>query len=414
MRTRVQNGIQSTSTKLALTLFAAALAVQTGGELQAQADSPWTPPSHSYSIQASTPQGIPQKSGTPAKITGSISLVGQLMWMLGVDDSHNTCTGNSKAAGCQQQTLINQLASDGLSLQATFPDPTNDVTSQLSLSGNQSAIQFSFTTPILKSTDLNTLTLQLIHTNANLQALEVIQAKLLVRVAALNSLLSQLASQGKYSKSDLQFLTTLLACMNAISARITQQIQASTSVVAEIVYPLQVDNVVAQTGSSSSVLGHFRVGISSTLGSGIEGESTSFQTIITHLGDWDDSEIGLWADWGWTDLPGDKYVAQYYWNGKLLSQSTAQTLPIGSSMTQSFSSGELEPGNSNSFEAKLNSSGMMFFLTSTLSDLTYHLPVATDTVAPTWLTGSTPDASHPYVQTSTTRFRTRSRRFWTR
>ena len=327
MRSHVFKKQQNAQWQLVLTLIAVSLAAGFSRPREALADAPWTPPSHSYTIQASTPQGIAQKSGSAAKITGTISLVGELPWMLEIGDAHNQCNGSSKGPGCQEQALLNQLASDGLSLQAFFPDTTTNVTSQLSLSGNESQIQFTLNTPNLKSTDLNTLTLQLIHTNPNLQALQVVQAKLQVRIAALSSLLSQLTSQGKYSTADLQFLTSILNCLNMVSARITQQIQASTSVIAQIVYPLQVDNVVAQPGLNSSVLGHFRVAISSPVGSAIQGESYPLTSTITHLGDWDDADDGYWTDWNWTDLPSNQYVVQYSWNGKTVSQSTPQKLP---------------------------------------------------------------------------------------
>ena len=92
-------------------------------EYSSAGGSIWNPPSHGYVIQPALPSQVARSSGMSAKLSGVITLVGNLPWMV----SRPSCKNNFLGLGCKKKPLIEQLAEDGLSIQAFFPDATTDV-----------------------------------------------------------------------------------------------------------------------------------------------------------------------------------------------------------------------------------------------------------------------------------------------
>jgi RHS repeat-associated protein len=364
-----------------------------GAELQ------WNPPNHGYIIQAMTPQGIPQTSGTPAKVSGTITFVGDAH---GKPDALGKChngkvnahgKGNGKKDCPPLPNLLDQLSEDGVTVQAFFPDQTSDVSQQITLQGSPTSIQFSYTSPNLNPSSLNTFTIQVLRADPNVKALQAVQSKLEARIAALNALKAKLAAQ-QFSSQDLHEIQSLLGALSAISARITQKIQAGTQVIAQSILPLQVGNVVTSAaGLNSSLLGHFRVLLSADRGTSIDGEKTTLHARITRLGDWndgsaDDSDDGWWGD------DSDKYVAQFFWKGSKVKETSPQAIADGATVSFDLSTAKLEPEDLNTWEARLYSWDQEDGLGKLFADLTYLHPVANDATSPTWLAGATPNSAH--------------------
>ena len=71
------------------------------------ADADWKAPEHGFVISLSTSSGIPQKTGVPATVSGTVSLVGKY---------------GETGGGPSAQTILDVFAADGVELQASFPD----------------------------------------------------------------------------------------------------------------------------------------------------------------------------------------------------------------------------------------------------------------------------------------------------
>ena len=204
---------------------------------------------------------------------------------------------------------------------------------------------------------------------------------------------------------DIPALRALLASLVSASNQIEQKINASAQVLAKNEFPLQVDNVVAQGGFNSSVLGHFRIELSSELGFGIEGEKTQLHARILHLPEGSADDDDLWGDdWDWGNGPNNPYSAKFYWQGTLVKEISGQTLPKGATLGFDFATEGVEPDDLNEFVAELSSWKNVghghFQIGSKLAELHSLLPVASDGVSPAWLSGSSPDAAHSYVKSA--------------
>ena len=291
-------------------------------------------------------------------------------------------------------SMVQQLSDDGLTLSATFPDSTTNVITAVKLGDSPNTLSFSYTTPVLSAQALNTFSVQLNSSNPNVVALQNVQAKLGVRTQALQSLLAQLEAQG-YSAKDLSFLTGLISELQSLSSRITAYLQQQPTLVAQTNLPLQVDNVVAQPILMESLQDHLRIQLSADIGSAIQGESTTLHSVVTQIG-FPDTD-------GLDDDANTLFLTNILWMGKVVKTFPAQKIPLGTSISFDYPTAKLEPQNMNAWETTVytsNGVGKNPQYNDVYGDLTMTELVASDTVAPQWLSGSTPDASHPYVQSA--------------
>ncbi|MEK6580237.1 MAG: hypothetical protein AABZ55_13510, partial [Bdellovibrionota bacterium] len=369
-----------TSTRTNTTLFSILLLTHSG--VVAQANDVGTAPDRGYVISVETPQGIPQKSGSPAKFSGNIQLSGRKY------DHYK---------GHDRKTLLEMMRDDGVSVQIFFPDFTNPVTPSVSLSSTKKEVSFQYTTPNLNAVDLNTLIIQVSKVSDQMQSLLRIQSKLQKRIAALNDLISSL-SKKHHPESIISEIRKLRDRLAVITAKIDQRSSQEPMILAENRFPLQINNLVTQPSLNSTVMGKYKIILEFDIGSAIDGEKTKAHATITNLRKQGDDSRNS------NDDGDDKKLAQFYWNNSLVKEMI-QALPGGSTISFNYDTPKLFAANQNVFSATLSNKGDGRDWDHDYDDdgkllarLSLKEPVAQDLVAPIWLAGSTPDLNHAFVK----------------
>lgn len=357
----------------------------------------WSVPDHGFTIAIETPQGIPQRSGSMAKITGKINLIGARLKGQGsgkgnaTDDFHWKPNTHQKEKDATD--LLDLMKKDGVEIKAYFPDFTKEITNNVVVRAQGNHLAFDFDTPHLNRNDPNAFILQVVHHSPAFGSLQKIQAKIERRVFELNRRAAKLAGKGA-NVSDAGTLHAMAKQLEALSSKLARKLGARVETLAEARFPLQVDNIVSGPSYSNTVMNKFRLLVEFNIGSAIEGEKVTAVGSITNLRKPEDLELKD-EDRDVSDL----WLARFFWQGNQVQEIGPEAFANGSTISFSHATGKLLPGNLNLFATSIyawneaeSSAGKRF------GNIGLVEPVAPDTTVPKWVAGWTPDTDHPYVQ----------------
>lgn len=355
------------ATRVSFALFASLLGV--ASEAQAWHFSN----ENAYQVDLNTANVIAQKSGATAQIQGKL-------------------TGLKAANGSAitGKDLNKLLRDDQLEIRAYFPDFTQEVTSDLKLSTNSQNIGIAYQTPILQSSALNTMIVQIKHASPETEELQRVDAKIDFKILSLRAWIDNLVRSHGDGKT-IQGLKDLLSQWIIYDQQVEAQIKASYQIVAEMRLPLQVDNQVAGSSYKSYIANHFQFSVTYDLGSAIQGDTALATGAI------------VWAACDAHHMPAKdtQYTATFFWNGKVVQKLSPQQVDSGTPLQFAYSTGKLSPSIVNTFSESLDSKVTVsknVTKQSNLGLLALIDPVAADSVAPSWIGVVTPDASHADVQ----------------
>jgi RHS repeat-associated protein len=324
----------------------------------------WNAPDYGYRLDVSVTGGVAKQVGDRAVFRGSLQKVDSrdsfLGWLLGWFNSED-------------------LRRDGVQLKLFYPTILSDVTSQAQIN---SRYEFTFTSPVLSGPGV--LIAQVSNRSSRTESLQKAQAKLDLRVAALEEKIAFLSSRHAH-KSEIDLLKRYRAVLAAISARVTDRINRESEILAEARIPLVVANQSGGDFYNSSVIGKFRFTVSYQ-GAPIEGTAVVAHTEIRNLST--------------SDSSNDKWIIEYNWNGAEVRESSPAKIAAGQVVVYDYPIAKLDPSKSNLFEIELfkaKSNGQKE--SKAYGELAFALPAVEDNTAPAFqLAVSTPDSAHPYVR----------------
>ncbi len=330
------------------------------------------------------PEKIPSKSGESILINGTIKYVKKSQ-SKPKDDVSN---GSDKKNG-----LLEEFKAQGIDIVGAFPSSAVDISSELTLeSSSDNEIRFSYQSKNIIADDLNQFSLKVYnnHTNKSaLKKLSIIQGKIEKRIQLLTKLKNKFES-GKAKKEAIAVIEKEIAKLTAISSKIANKLNTNGNLMAENTYAIQVDNLTANFSKISTVMNDFRFVIDSNIGSVIQGMSVNFKAKIvslSHANENSDSTEG-----------GDGYLAEFYFNDQKVSSQKVIEPRKNLNIVFDYATASLQSADQNVFSIALYHLDDAGQKGRKIGSLNYKIPVITDSVKPTWLSGAVPNHQDRYVQ----------------
>lgn len=314
----------------------------------------WKSPDRGFSIDAEASSGVSHNPGDLVRINGNIR------WL------HADSAGSKPAP-------TNILAN--LDVRFYFPDYTNEVTSQVSF--NKNILKFTYDTPALNASDVNTLIVVVGRVSDKDKQLEKIKSKLDRRIAALQAIANDPAAADLASRLQL------------LSQRIGATVSSRFQTLARLEMPLQVGNGRAAATVHETLISGFLFNMTAQPGAAIEGERAKVKATITNF--------RKLLDFNDTESHGPQWVAKFSWPGMETKEIGPQTIATGASITHEFTSTKLVADGANELTAaifKVEDDGSL----QRFGTVTHDLQTASDEVAPTIVVTS-PLSNMQYVKT---------------
>lgn len=169
-----------------------------------------------------------------------------------------------------------------LHIQAFYPDMTSDVSSLFKVTQKGQKREFEYKTPSLVSDDLNVLTVLVGEIDPRVIRFGSIKAKLQRRLKIIDSKLTYLR---KYKPDSyiIDILERVRGHLSKICKKIDIRNAQQPTVLAQYNYPIQVDNKVSAPRYYSTLIGGFRVELSSDIGNIFESEKVQIQSRVSNV-----------------------------------------------------------------------------------------------------------------------------------
>lgn len=277
---------------------------------------------------------------------------------------------------------------------AYFPDSLNDVSDKLIVtqSKDKKSWSYKFKTEKLKATDLNQFTITIGTDEEKTTDLLAVKAKLEKRILILNDIKANYVGRSGYGFNDnLAYLNKTINYLNGLIGKINIALDSVPENLAQLRYPLQLENnLAAPLFYSSNFSGH-KIGMKLPIGVAFEGEKATIEASITNLSNKsfyfpeildDDLSIGVLKFDG-----KQKYKISIQNDGSNLVSTLPFSLGFGETKTLTVQSKALKITDINKVKTLVESSSSSVFDTlnwfnRTLGTLSYDLFVIEDRVAP--------------------------------
>jgi hypothetical protein len=361
----------------------------------------WSPPRHALLLSSTTPLDIAQHSGRSATITGTLTAHA-------VDPNTGILADLNADPNLSARAISDVESGAAQRLRFYFPDANHEVTSNVLVTKiNPRILQFTYMTPPLNAVDsLNVFVARVTSAADDSTALLATKTKLDLRVALISSILNSAKSTRADAKEFVALVRTRQR-FQELSDSLQRTLERRTTVLSEMRFPLQVDNQVAAPGFVSTIIGHFRMSITATPGSAIQGETATAILNVTNLLGGGASEIAIEDERNWSIF--------YYWQGKEAGAVGPVTIAHGEARSLTFTTPKLNADAPGILSLSLTAVGRGASVARPISrlggsnlarrgagpvfgTLSLALPVARDAIAPVWQPGATPDWGHPFAR----------------
>lgn len=284
--------------------------------------------------------------------------------------------------------------SESIVFKAYFPDSVTDVSDKLVItqSKDKKSWDYKFKTEKLKATDLNQFTITVGIEDKRTAELLRIKAKIEKRILILANIKKSYTSKNlNIFKENLIYLNKLIAYLNGIIGKINIALEKIPENLAQLRYPIQVENnVSAPLYYSSNFSGH-KVALNLPVGALFEGESTVIEASLTNL-----SNKNIYFPQILDETPPSanfkfdgkqRYKISIQNDGSNLVSTSPFTLGLGETKKISIKSKPLKITDINKIRTIFESSNTGVFdifnlFNRTLGTLSYDLFVIEDKLAP--------------------------------
>ncbi|WP_413584449.1 Ig-like domain repeat protein [Bdellovibrio sp. HCB274] len=317
------------------------------------------------------------KAGDQVVVTGSIKVIGKKSWF---EDFFDWLSGN-KSKG-----LLEEFKKEGIELAGSFPASAVDVSSQVVFkSEGRDEISFKYTSAAISPDDVNQFALKIFnnsHDKFKLKQLASIQGKLERRLAALRDLKIYYKKKNAVAKV-IAVIEREIAQIEDLRGKIEDRLNTDDNLIAQNVYPLQVENKVAAIANVGTSINGFRFAISATPGVNFEKVSTDLIAKVSRIDkDQNDDFFKFKSKYG--------YLAEISRDGKVVGTSSLDSLKDSLSIPVSILDANRAQNNKFLLTLYRTEKGKK---KGTVGSLEYRLRTIQDTVAPAWIIGGMPSGS---------------------
>lgn len=309
---------------------------------------------YGYWIKPNESMKVDYKSGESATISGDICKV----W---------------KSHLWKDEPKCHPINNTELQIQVFFPDMVNPISSELNVTKVGHKREFSFTTKELDKNDLNTLTILVGELDKKVIHLGGIKSKLQRRILALDKSITRLRSKNKHPKI-IEILENVKYALIGLNEKIDERNAKEPTILAQYNIPIQVDNKVSASRYYSTMMGGFRIELSSDIGNIFEGDYAHFKSRVTNLSHEHRKKP-------------ESFSFNYTYKGDDLQSIPVTDFGIGKVHEFSF----VDSAHSNLNELHrfaLDITEQHYWGKHKLASSKTHLPVILDDVAPKWLNTS--------------------------
>ena len=256
-------------------------------------------------------------------------------------------------------------------LRAFFPDMTNEVSSELSVTKDQHKRNFTYTASNLEKDNANTLILMLGEDDGRSITLGSLEAKIKVRIDIIDEKIQELTQNGG-DPSMIAGYVELRDTLKGICRKIELRNAKAPTILAQYNIPLNVEDKVSSPRYYSTISNGIRYELTSPIGNLIEGDKAKIQTRVTNI---------AYESKPWNKV--ETYRFDYLYKGTEVNTLTEASFSKNASHEFTFEStdgGSLD--DIHSFSVRLFEKYKWWERLLGYSDI--ELPISEDTETPIW------------------------------